>query len=117
MKGLRMGLEKFMAGACEEGRKRVMETADLEESWRISVRTDWMLWLLRRQCSMINAPDPVRSVVRLFQQFAEDVYEELPEPKRSELMERYANGLRAIMPNPFSTGGYAWLHAAGKEPT
>ncbi len=110
MKGLLIALEKFMAGACKEGYKQVMKVKDLEKSWQTSVRADWMLWLLRRQASVTDVEEPARSLIREFQKFAEDVYEVVPEPQRAELMEKHANGLRAMMPNPFNAAGYAWLH-------
>jgi len=108
---MRKALESFYAGACEEGKNLGMQTADPEKSWEICERLDWMLWLLRRQCSVKDVPDPARSIVRLFFQFTEEAYDEMLEPKRTEIMEKYADALRAIMPNPFTSEGYEWLRS------
>jgi hypothetical protein len=110
VKGYKMALDSFYAGACEEGKAIAMEKGDPEKSWKTCERADWMLWLLRRQASITDVPDPARAIIRLFYEFVEEAYDELLEPPRAEMMERYANALRAIMPNPFTSEGYDWLH-------
>src|SRR5271156_1921143 len=109
MMGLRKALEDFYAGACEEGKEIAVERGDPWASWEECDRADWMLWLLRRQCSVKDVPDPARAIVRLFFEFTEEAYDALLEPQRTEIMEEYANKLRAMMPNPFTQEGYDWL--------
>ena len=111
MMGLRKAFDEFLKGACDEGRDAVLRTMDLEKSWNLSIRFDWMMWLLRRQASVKEVPDPARTMIRIMQRFAEEVYDELPEDKRSELMAKYAEMLKQAIPNPFSPGGYRWLKA------
>lgn len=111
MVGLKKAFDEFLKGACEEGRAAVMQTMDLEKSWLQSIRFDWMMWLLRRQAAVKDVADPARTMIRIMQGFVEEVYDELPQDKRNELMAKYAEALKQAMPNPFSPQGYKWLKA------
>ncbi len=119
MRGLVIALQNFYKGACEEGYRAAMKTADPERSWQICERADWMLWMLRRQCSVLELKGPVRDVVRVF----EDLLSELDpidrgdygsesaeeQEIRMKFLEYGANALRKHLPNPFSREGYEWL--------
>lgn len=109
--GLRKAYDDFLKGSCEEGRTAVLRVMDLEKSWNLSIRFDWMMWLLRRQASVKEVPDPARTMIRVMQRFAEEVWDELPEEKRDGIMAEYAEVLKQAMPNPFSPKGYSWLKA------
>jgi hypothetical protein len=103
--GLRKAYDNFLKGACEEGRTAVLRVMDLEKSWNLSIRFDWMMWLLRRQASVKDVADPARTMIRIMQKFVEEVWDEYPEDKRNELMARYAEILKQSMPNPFDPAG------------
>jgi hypothetical protein len=123
MRGFRIALENFYKGACKDGYDAAMITADPEKSWQICERADWMLWLLRRQCSVLGLKGPVRDVVRVFEDMLSEVDYGDYGPKspeeheiRMKFLEYGANALRKHLPNPFSPEGYEWLMKGEREP-
>jgi hypothetical protein len=116
MRGMKIALDKFYEGACKEGHNAAMVTADPEKSWQLCDRADWMLWLLRRQCSVLKLQGAVRDVVRVFDELMSEVdYGDYgPKSKeeheiRMKFLEYGANVLRQHLPNPFTPEGYAWM--------
>ena len=111
MKGLKIGLEKFMRGACKEGHDFVMARKDLERSWNEAPYPDWLLWLLRRQISTMKIRGPLRDIVCAFYAHTDDSTEH----NNSEYEQSLADNIRAVIPNPFTPAGYHWLTGGKKR--